>query len=103
METAVACYLITDEIGFLERFLHTSQFHLSHHQSGIVAIELIHLKGMYAIGTFHQIACLIDDSRLTKLKQLFRLIQRDFFLELIPLDARRIRRSFDGKVATAIA
>ena len=72
IEALVARYLHTDEVGFLIGFALAFQFHLSHHQTFIVAIKLIHLKGM--IATFHQIAALIDNATLAKLQQMLRLV-----------------------------
>ena len=72
IEAPVARNFHTDKVGFLIGFALAFQFHLSHHQTFIVAIKLIHLKGM--IATFHQIAALIDNATLAKLQQMVRLV-----------------------------
>ena len=63
IETAVASYLSTDEMGLFERFVFRLKFYFCHNQSLIVAIKLVNLKHMVA--RTHEVACLVDDARFT--------------------------------------
>ena len=103
IETTVACDLITDEIGLFERFFLIFKFHLGHHQSGIVAIELIYLERMAAVGTGHQVAGLVDNPWLAHLHQMVCLVERNLLLELIARESAVERRPFDGEIAMGIA
>ncbi len=100
IETLVARYLHTDEVGFLIGFALAFQFHLSHHQPLIVTIKLIHLEGM--ITTFHQIAALIDNATLAKLQQMLRLVQRNLLLKLIAGHSAIHRLALNGKVSLLV-
>ena len=101
IETLVARYLHTDEVGFLIGFTLALQFHLSHYQPLIVTIKLIHLEGM--ITTFHQIAALIDNATLAKLQQMVRLVHRNLLLKLIAGHSAIHRLALNGKVSLLVS
>ena len=74
VEALVTRHLTTYEVGLLVGLILTTQFHLCHDQSLVVAIELVDLKDMVA--TFYQIAALVDDATLAQLQQMLCLIKR---------------------------
>ena len=43
VEAAVASDLATNEVGLSERFVGTTQLHLRHHKTIVVAVELVYL------------------------------------------------------------
>ena len=81
VETLVACYFHTDEIGFFVRFSLVLQLHFGHNESIVVTMELIYFESMTA--TLHQIAVFVDDTTLAKRHEMFRFIGRYLLFELI--------------------
>jgi len=88
---AVTGHLGTDEIGLFVGFSLTAQLHFGHHETVVIAMELIHLKRMVTAG--HKVAVLVDDATFAKLQQMGSFIQRNLFLKLIA------RQSMVGAVA----
>ena len=99
--TAVAGDFITDEIRFFVGFVGTLQLNLSHHETLVVAKELVDLEGVGA--AVHKIAALVDDTRLTETEQLFGLLKGNLLLELIAAQAAIDGRALDGEEALLIA
>ena len=79
----VASDLFSDEIGLLEHIVLAAQFYLGHYKTLIVAMEFVHLPGVFPIGTLHQIAMFVDDAWLTQQKQVTGITDGDFRLKLI--------------------
>ena len=101
VKTFVARHLTTYEVGLLVGLILTTQFHLCHDQSLVVAIELVNLKDMVA--TFYQIATLVDDATLAQLQQMLCLVEGYLFLELITRHTAIHRLALDGKVSLVVA
>ena len=100
IETAVACHLSTKERWSVEGLVFGIELHLSHHLSLVVAIKLIHLKGVLMV--VDEITGLVDDARFTEFEELLCLLYRYLLLKLITAHPLGIRRTFDGEVTTAV-
>ena len=81
--TAVACHLLTYEIGFAEGFVFRFQFHFGYYQSGVIAIELIHLERMLSVGTLHQPTTFVYHATPTQFEEMLRFVVADLFFKLI--------------------
>ena len=101
IESVVARYFSSDEIGLFVEFIRCRQFHFGHDEPFVVAIELINFEGM--LSRRHEIASLVDDARLTEMEQMFGLFECDFLLELIAREASVERWSLDGEKSTVVA
>ena len=67
------------------------------YKSVIVSVELVHFIGV--VSCIHQIAGLVNDSRLAYLEELFHLCDRDFLLPLVSAAAALIAYALDGNEA----
>jgi hypothetical protein len=83
VEAAVASDLATNEVGLRERFVGTTQLHLRHNKTIVVAVEFVYLKGVAPIGTLHQIAVLVDKSTSAELQQVLGFVDGDFLFKLV--------------------
>ena len=54
------------------------------------------------ITTFYEIAGFVDTARLAEFHQVFCLIERDFFLKLIPTESIFTRWAFNSKISAVV-
>ena len=66
-------------------------------------MELIDFEGVASVGTFHQIAMLVDDSSATDFQQIFSLLARDFLLKFVARQSAINRFSLDGDESFVVA
>ena len=97
---AVTRDLRANKIRFFKSLRFTSQLHLSHDKSVVVAMEFIDLKGM--VTALHEPTVLVDDTTPAELQQVVSLVKSYLFLKLITRHPTVITLAFDGKIGLII-
>ena len=97
----VSRHLPSDECRFHERLVFRGEFHLSHSQPFVLAIEFIHLKDV--LSAAHQVTGLVDDTRFAQFQQFPRFAQRNFLFPLVAARSRFIGCTLDGEKSPFIA
>ena len=97
----VARHLLAQEVGLLEGLILALQLNLRHHQSLVVAKELIHLNRVLPV--LDEVAILAHPSGHAQGHHLTGILQRHFRLELIPRETVLPRGSLDGQIALVVA
>ena len=77
----VSSYFPVNEWRNFKGFVLRGQFHLGNHETNILAIKLVNLEDV-TIGHIHEISGFVDNPRLTKLKELFSITERNLLLKL---------------------
>lgn len=94
---AVAGDFLAEPIGADERFIGSTELNFSNDEAFVLAVELVDLEGV-AVGHRDKPTDFVDGAGFAQTHEGERLVDADFFLELVAREAVVRRGTFDGEV-----